>query len=117
MKPKPKARRAATPLDRAVQTFESRFTDVHEFDPERKVVIANTAPNGVPWRTVASGRTDGNLEYWSSEAFAIEMWLREARALAGEHKTLYWRSRPTMQLKGDLDTGQVCVYSRMAFGD
>lgn len=114
---KPKARKPLTALDKAVATFESRFTQVVEFDPERKVVIANTAPNGVPWHTVASGRTDGNLEYWSNEGFAIEMWLREARGLAGEHKTLYWRARPTLQLKGDLDTGQVCVYSRMAFGD
>jgi hypothetical protein len=117
MKPKPKPRRPLSALDRAVATFESRFVDVHEHDPERKAVIANTAPNGVPWRSVASGRTDGSLEYWSTEAFAIEMWLREAGALAGKAKTLYWGLRPTVQLKGDLDTGQVCVCSRMAFGD
>lgn len=113
---KPKLRKPLTPLEKAVVSFEAAFGQIHEFDPLRKVIVAGTAPNGVPWRMIASGRSDGALEYWSTEAFAIEMWLREARSAAGESSVLYWQTRPTLQLKGGIDTGAVCVYSRMAFG-
>ena len=91
------------PFKVVVQTFESRFVEVHVFDNDTHPpsLSASICPAGIPYLTIVGGvlkmegdpsseRTDHPLDDWFKAA--VMLW-----ELRGRPKYLWWRQQPQFE--------------------